>query len=117
MAGVRWIIAWLGLSVASGCGAAAAPPQELNGLWSAGVSWGLLLTRRAQTIASGAAVVLGIGLFLAWVDLTAQLTSGARVLPFGASAPDASAPAAGDVCREASPVAPSASRALPGAPR
>ena len=36
MAGVRWIIAWLGLSVASGCGAAAAPPQELNGLWSAG---------------------------------------------------------------------------------
>lgn len=36
MAGVRWIIAWLGLSLAAGCGGAEAPPEELNGLWSAG---------------------------------------------------------------------------------
>jgi hypothetical protein len=36
MTGVRWIIAWLGLSLASGCGGASAPPEELSGLWSAG---------------------------------------------------------------------------------
>ena len=36
MAGVRWIIAWLGLSLAAGCGGASAPPAELGGLWSAG---------------------------------------------------------------------------------
>ena len=35
MAGARLIIAWLGLSLAAACGSAA-PPAELNGLWSAG---------------------------------------------------------------------------------
>lgn len=32
----RWIIAWLGLTLAAGCGARAAPPTELAGLWSTG---------------------------------------------------------------------------------
>jgi hypothetical protein len=36
MTGVRSIIAWLGLSLVSGCGGASAPPAELGGLWSAG---------------------------------------------------------------------------------
>jgi hypothetical protein len=35
MAGVRPIIAWLGLFVMAGCGGAP-PPPELSGLWSAG---------------------------------------------------------------------------------
>jgi hypothetical protein len=34
MARVRQLIAWFGLSVATGCGAAQPPPAELSGLWS-----------------------------------------------------------------------------------
>lgn len=36
MAGTRWIIACLVLSLTAGCGAGADPPRELAGLWSAG---------------------------------------------------------------------------------
>jgi len=32
----RWIIAWLGLTLAAGCGAGAEPPAVLSGLWSTG---------------------------------------------------------------------------------
>ncbi|PZO46740.1 MAG: hypothetical protein DCF16_18645 [Alphaproteobacteria bacterium] len=32
----RWIIVWLGLSLAAGCGARDEPPTELAGLWSTG---------------------------------------------------------------------------------
>jgi hypothetical protein len=35
MARARQLIAWLGLSVAAGCGASQPPPAELSGLWSA----------------------------------------------------------------------------------
>lgn len=35
MAGMRLIIAWLGVALAAGC-AKSAPPAELDGLWSAG---------------------------------------------------------------------------------
>jgi hypothetical protein len=35
MARARQLIAWLGLSVAAGCGASQPPPVELSGLWSA----------------------------------------------------------------------------------
>jgi hypothetical protein len=36
MTRARQFIAWLGLSVAAGCGASQPPPAELSGLWSAG---------------------------------------------------------------------------------
>jgi hypothetical protein len=36
MTHARQFIAWLGLSVAAGCGASPPPPVELSGLWSAG---------------------------------------------------------------------------------
>jgi hypothetical protein len=36
MTRARQFIAWLGLSVAGGCGASQPPPTELAGLWSAG---------------------------------------------------------------------------------
>jgi hypothetical protein len=36
MAPARQLIAWFGLSVATGCGASQPPPAELAGLWSAG---------------------------------------------------------------------------------
>lgn len=84
-------------------GVGAASFHFANGLWSAAVSWGLLLTRRAQSVAGGVAVVLGVVLFLAWADVTVHLATGGRVLPFGGSARVVATPE--EVCRDPVPAA------------
>lgn len=79
-------------------GVGAASFHLANGLWGAGVSWGLLVTRRAQAIASAVAVALGLGLFLLGTNVVVLFATGTRIVVVGPSAPseaaDACAPTA-----------------------
>ncbi len=61
-------------------GVGAASFHLANGLWGAGVSWGLLHSRRAQSIAAALAVVLGLSLFVLGTSTVAVFATGHRML-------------------------------------
>jgi succinate dehydrogenase/fumarate reductase cytochrome b subunit (b558 family) len=85
-------------------GIGAASFHLANGLWGAGTSWGLLLTRRAQAIAGVAAVALGLALFALGTRTVVFFSTGSVMLgdppsaepaPLGSCAePESPAPAA-----------------------
>lgn len=61
-------------------GVGAASFHLANGLWGAGASWGVLLTRRAQAIGGVAAVALGLALFALGTRTVVVFTTGSVML-------------------------------------
>lgn len=64
-------------------GVGAASFHLAHGLWTAAIGWGLLLTRRAQTLASAASVALGLGLFFLGTNTVVLFATGARIVVVG----------------------------------
>lgn len=77
-------------------GVGAASFHLAHGLWSAAVGWGLLVTRRAQSAAGAAVVVLGLALFALGTNTVVFFATGARWIVVGPSPPrdDAACPPA-----------------------
>lgn len=65
-------------------GVGAASFHLAHGLWTAAIGWGLLLTRRAQTVASALAVGLGLVLFFLGTNVVVLFATGARLVVVGA---------------------------------
>ena len=84
VAELSWTIHGLPLpALVTVIGVGAASFHLAHGLWSAAVGWGLLLTRRAQTVASAIAVVLGLGLFFLGTNVVVLFATGARLMVVG----------------------------------
>lgn len=65
-----------------------------NGLVGFGLSWGLVVSRRAQRAVSWGAAVLSIGLFLLGFSTIVFFSTGTRLLPTGQTALEAPCPEA-----------------------
>ena len=91
VADLSWTIHGLPLTaLVTVIGVGAASFHLAHGLWTAAVGWGLLVTRRAQTLASALAVVLGLGLFFLGTNVVVVFATGARLVVIGPDpSPDA----------------------------
>lgn len=112
VADLSWTVQGLPVAaLAMVVGVGAASFHLAHGLWTAGIGWGLLLTRRAQAIASAAAVALGLGLFFLGTNTVVLFATGARMVIVG---PDPSVEEDGAACTPEG--ATGARRTIPGAP-